>query len=68
MLAGDRLQIAVFDDERSERIVVEEKRIAFLEGVFGSFCEEFSSHLEGSEVFQLKKMKMNECGYSVCLK
>lgn len=53
MLAGDRLQIAVFDNERCERVIVEEKGIAFLERVFGPFCQKFSSDLERCEVFQL---------------
>lgn len=51
VFAGDRLQIAVFDNERCERVVVKEKGIAVLERVFGSFCEEFSSDLERREVF-----------------
>lgn len=53
MIAGDRLQIAVFDNERCKRVIVEEKGIAVLERVFGPFCEEFSSDLERCEVFQL---------------
>ena len=51
VFAGDRRQIAVFDNERCERVVVKEKGIAVLERVFGSFCEEFSSDLERREVF-----------------
>lgn len=65
MLAGDRLQVAVFDNERCERVIVKEKGIAVLERVFGSFCEEFSSDLERCEVFQLYEIGLGYKKYSV---
>ena len=64
MLAGDGLQIAVLDDERRERVVVEEKGIAVLERVFGSFGEKLSGDLESGEVFQLHGIEFAEM-YSI---